>query len=185
MEGAVLPIDDAIARARGGELDAFGLIYEHYNRPIHSYVRRIIGNQAEADDITQETFLRAFQNLSRLRDDSRLDSWLFSIASNLCFDLLRRRKVISWLPLERKHEEQADGYDLHAAFAEGQLVQEALSKIPPKYAACLVLRTVEGFSCEEIGEILKISKGAVWTRLSRAREMFCEAYEELNRSQIK
>lgn len=185
MESAALPVDDAVARARGGELAAFGIIYERYSRPIHRYVRRIMGNQAEADDVTQETFLRAFQNLSRLRDDSRLDSWLFSIASNLCFDLLRRRKVISWLPLEQRHEERADGGDLLNSFVEGQLVQQALSRIPPKYAACLILRAVEGFSCDEIAEILKISKGAVWTRLSRAREMFCEAYEELNRSQIR
>lgn len=185
MDGLALSVGDAITRARGGETAAFGMIYERYSRPIHSYIRRVLGNQAEADDITQETFLRAFQNLSRLRDDSRLESWLYSIASNLCFDLIRRRKVIAWLPLQDNQEERADRSDLASCFVEGELVQLALSRIPPKYAVCLVLRTVEGFSCDEIAEILKISKGAVWTRLSRAREMFCQVYEEINRSQVK
>ncbi|MCL5264654.1 MAG: RNA polymerase sigma factor [Chloroflexi bacterium] len=184
MEGTALPLDDAIARARGGEVAAFGLIYERYSRPIHNYAQRILGHAAEADDITQETFLRAFQNVSKLRDDSRLESWLYSIASNLCFDLLRRRKLLSWLPLKQEHEEQAAKSDFMGLMAEGELVQKALSKMPPKYAACLVLRTVEGFSCEEIADILKISKGAVWTRLSRAREMFCKSYDELTRGNV-
>ncbi len=185
MDSAALTLDDAIARAKGGEAAAFGLIFERYHRPIHGYLRRVMGNQTEADDLTQETFLRAYQNLHKLRDDTRLESWLYSIASNLCFDLLRRRKIISWLPLQPKHEEQPEKVDLLSSFVEGQTVQQALSRLPAKYAACLVLRTVEGFSCEEIADILHISKGAVWTRLSRGREMFCQAYEELNRSQPK
>lgn len=182
MESTSLSFDEVVEKAKVGDASALTHIYERYGRAIRNYTLRLLGNAAEADDATQETFLRAFQKIGSLRDESRIESWLYSIASHYCLDTLRRRKVLSWLPLLNRHEDHHAPYsnDLAGVVAESELVRKTLSRMPPQQAACLVLRSVEGFSCEEIAEILGISRGAVWTRLSRARELFVGIYDELS-----
>jgi RNA polymerase sigma-70 factor, ECF subfamily len=181
MDSAVLE------QARAGDAAAFAVIYETYNLVIHNYAYRLLGNQEQADDITQETFIKAYQSIGGLRNEAGLQAWLYRIASNLSLDTLRRRKVVAWLPLR---EEQGDDTPLHgvsleltapnadfaADFAEADAVHAVLAQLPPQLAACLVLRSVEGFSCDEIAEILKIPRGTVWSRLARARELFVAAY---------
>jgi RNA polymerase sigma-70 factor (ECF subfamily) len=177
-----LSLAEVLVRAREGEAEAFALIYDRYSRFIHSYAYRLLGNQTQADDVTQDTFLRAWQRLGQLRDDSRLESWLYAIASNLCTDVLRRRRLISWLPLGPKHEALPDDCsELAGALAEHDLVRRVLRDLPPTYAVPLVLRHVEGFSCPEIAEILDISVDNVWQRLSRARELFVKTYSRLSK----
>src|SRR5579883_627183 len=78
------------------------LLYEKYKRPIHTYVYRLLGSQEDADDVTQEVFMRAFVSWQELYDHDNLSPWLYRIATNLCVDLLRRRKRISWWPLVRR-----------------------------------------------------------------------------------
>jgi len=177
-----VPLGEALERARQGEAAAFALIYDRYSRAIHNYAFRVLGNQAQADDVTQETFLRAWQRLGQLRDDGRLESWLYAIASHLCTDALRRRKLLSWLPLHPRHEDLPDpAPEVAGALAEHELVQRVLRELSPKFAMPLVLRHVEGFSCQEIAEVLGISVDNVWQRLSRAREMFAAAYGRLGK----
>src|SRR5271157_302558 len=79
----------------------FGMLYEKFKRPIHSYIYRLIGSQDDADDLTQEVFMRAYVAWNDLYDRDNLSPWLYRIATNLCVDLLRRRKRISWWPLMR------------------------------------------------------------------------------------
>ncbi|MCL4459282.1 MAG: RNA polymerase sigma factor [Chloroflexi bacterium] len=177
MEGEIVQVNEALGRARRGEATAFALIYERYGEAIHRYAYRLLGDQTQAEDIVQDTFLRAFQNISRLRDDSRLEPWLYAIASHACLDLLRRKRLFSWFLLKRGYGGSVDSESNQLSrMAEAELVRCTLAQMPPQYAACLILRSVEGFSVEEIAEILGTSKGAIWTRLSRAREMFVQIY---------
>lgn len=181
-DGMAVSLGEALERARQGEAAAFALIYDCYSRAIHSYAYRLLGNQAQADDVTQETFLRAWQRLGQLRDDDRLESWLYAIASHLCTDALRRRKLLSWLPLGPRHEDLPDpAPEVAGTIAEHELVQRVLRELPSKYAIPLVLRHVAGFSCQEIAGVLGISVDNVWQRLSRAREMFAAAYGRLGK----
>ncbi len=182
MDSAVLE------QARAGDAAAFAVIYETYNLAIHNYAYRLLGNQEQADDTTQETFIKAYQSIGSLRNEAGLQAWLYRIASNLCLDALRRRKVVAWLPLREEHSRDdtpphgvslelvAPHADFAADFAEADAVHAVLAQLPPPLAACLVLRSVEGFSCDEIAEILKIPRGTVWSRLARARELFVAAY---------
>lgn len=180
-----LPLAETLARARQGGNEAFALIYDSYSRSIHSYVYRLLGNDGLADEVTQETFLRAWQRLSQLRDNDRLESWLYTIASHLCADL-HRRKLSYWLPLHPKHDDLADPRpDLEVALAEHELVEHVLAQLDSKYAIPLVLRHVEGFSCPEIAEMLSISIENVWQRLSRGREMFASAYARSNKGKSR
>lgn len=170
-----------IERARSGDAEAFVLIYEQYSPQIHRYVYRLIGNLELADDITQETFLKAFQGIAKIANDSNVGAWLYRIASNACFDVLRRRKLITWMPIleENDKSEEFTEDDFSTSVIESQLVRRALAQMPPALAVCLVLRSVEGFSCEEIAEILKIPKGTVFSRLARARETFTQIYSQV------
>jgi RNA polymerase sigma-70 factor, ECF subfamily len=167
-----------IERARAGDEAAFVAIYEHFSPPIHRYVYRLLGSQELADEVTQETFLKAFQGIGSIAGDSNLGAWLYRIASNACFDILRRRKLITWMPILEESDKTAEfrAEDFSPQVIESHLVRRALVEMPPALAVCLVLRSVEGFSCEEIAEILKIPKGTVFSRLARAREAFIALY---------
>ena len=173
-----------IERARNGDDEAFVLIYKHFSAQIHRYVYRLVGNQELADDITQETFLKAFQSIRKISADSNISAWLYRIASNACFDVLRRRKLITWMPMleESDKTNEFTEEDFSHQVVESHVVRRALAQMPPALAVCLVLRSVEGFSCEEIAEILKIPKGTVFSRLARARESFLQTYSHIART---
>jgi len=171
-----------IERARNGDEEAFVLIYERFSPQIYRYVYRLVGNQELADDITQETFLKAFQGIRSIARDSNVSAWLYRIASNACFDILRRRKLITWMPILEESEKTGEftSDDFAPQVIESQIVRRTLREMPPALAVCLVLRSVEGFSCEEIAEILKIPKGTVFSRLARAREAFMQGYRDFS-----
>jgi len=167
-----------IQRAREGDESAFAAIYEYYSDAIHRYAYRLLGNQEQADDLTQETFIKAYQNIGQLGGEPNLSAWLYRIASNGCLDALRRRKRISWLPMLANGEKDDEfaQEDFAPQVAEAQAVRKVLVEMPPHLAMTLVLRTVEGFSCEEIAEIMNVPKGTVFSRLARAREQFARLY---------
>ncbi|HUS13675.1 MAG TPA: sigma-70 family RNA polymerase sigma factor [Chloroflexia bacterium] len=167
-----------IERARHGDEAAFAEIYEYYNAPIHRYAYRLLGNPEQADDLTQETFIRAYQSLDRLEDDPNLSAWLYRIASNACMDALRRRRRITWLPMREKAERdpQFTTEDFAPQVVEAEAVRRVLAEMPVALSMTLVLRSSEGFSCEEIAEIMNVPKGTVFSRLARAREQFTKRY---------
>ena len=140
-----------------------------------------MGNQELDDDITQETFLKAFQGIRKISVDSNISAWLYRIASNACFDALRRRKLITWMPMLDESDKSAEftAEDFSPQVIESQVVRRTLAQMPPALSVCLVLRSVEGFSCEEIAEILKIPKGTVFSRLARARDYFMQIYSRV------
>jgi RNA polymerase sigma-70 factor (ECF subfamily) len=171
---------------RRQEEDAFTCIYERHKAQIYNYLYRLSGSREMADDLTHDTFLSAYESLPKLRPDSNIAPWLYRIASNRFRDVLRRRRVISWLPWGDTPREEA-----HLACAgeaeslpEREAVQAALKSMKPEYAMCLVLRLAEGFSSEETARILGISPEAVRMRLSRARQMFKTAYSSADEASV-
>ncbi len=169
-----LTIDEVlVARARRGDAAAFAEIFERYQHRIVNYIYGLVHDRELANDLAQDSFLKAYKALPRMGDDLRLAPWLYRIAGNTAFSALRRRKLIRWLPLLNEGIEatSADG-----RVAEAEAVQRALARLPAKYAAPLLLHSHEGLSCQEIAAILGISTGAVKTRLFRAREAFRAAY---------
>lgn len=172
-------------------------LYEKYKRPIHTYVYRLLGSQEDADDVTQEVFIRAFVSWNELYDHQNLSPWLYRIATNLCVDALRRRKRISWWPLvrrapgqqfERTTEEDAaylppDSGGIPEVF-ERDHIRLALANMPEDYAIVLVLNAAQGLSYQDIATIVGISPNAAATRISRAKRMFAEQYQQLNDEQI-
>lgn len=174
--GAAPTIEESLViRAQRGDAAAFAEIFERYQHRIINYIYGLVHDRELANDLAQESFLKAYRALPRMGSDLRLAPWLYRIAGNTAFSALRRRKLIRWLPLLN------DGImtpDIDGEIAEAEAVHRALAKLPPKYAAPLLLHSHEGLSCNEIAEILDISPGAVKTRLFRAREAFRAAYNQ-------
>ena len=172
----------------------FGMLYEKYRRPIHSYIYRLLGSQDDADDVTQEVFMLAYVAWNDLYERENLSPWLYRIATNLCVDLLRRRKRISWWPLLRRNPagELLDGASEEEAsylpsdsggipeIAEREHIRLALANMPAEYAIVLVLSAAQGISYQEIAVIVGISPNAAATRISRAKRMFVEQYQRLS-----
>ena len=183
-----------IDRARQGDEAAFSAIYERYERAIYSLVYRLMGNPDDAFDITQDVFVKAYKALAKTSPDLNLSAWLHRIASNACMDVLRRRKIIRWLPwdpAEHANVTPATSQDeperrLMSQETRAQ-VQAVLNLMNERYRLCLVLREYQDLSCEEIAEIMGTSRQAVKSMLFRAREQFREIYEraEANQTNVK
>lgn len=170
------------------------LLYEKYKRPIHTYVYRLLGSQEDADDLTQEVFMRAFVSWEDLYDHNNLSPWLYRIATNLCVDLLRRRKRISWWPLTRRRtgdQQFESGMEEDASYLppdsggipevfEREQIRLALASMPEDYAIVLVLSAAQGLPYQDIATIVGISPNAAATRISRAKRMFAEQYGRLD-----
>ncbi len=174
-----------VSRAREGDTAAFEAIYSRYERRIYAFVYRLMGNAEDAYDLTQDTFVKAYMALPRISGDAdlNLSAWLHRIASNACMDVLRRRKLIRWLPWETfdtnpAMEPTADDDpvgDYNRAETSSE-VQVVLNKLTPKHRMALVLKEYQGMSCDEIGEVMGASRSAVKSLLFRAREEFRQAY---------
>jgi RNA polymerase sigma-70 factor (ECF subfamily) len=171
-------------RVEAREELSFDEIFETYQDRIYNCIYRLIGNSEEAYDLTQETFLRAYAGLPKIDGDLKVGPWLYRIATNLCMDQLRRRKLIRWEPWDNFaavfHPKQIarDNPERDAIRSESrEMVQQVLQDLPPKYRMCLVLREYQGLSCEEIGDIIGSSRSAVKSLLFRAREEFRRVYQ--------
>lgn len=188
--GSASLVDDA---------QALSLLYERYRRSIYSYTYHVLGNREDAADVTQEVFLRACIAWESLRDHEKLGVWLHHVATNMCVDLLRRRKRLSWWPLHRRgrdmtHTEEMsddDPFSLLPAdgggipeIAEREHIQRVLANMPQEYAIVLVLSTVQGLPYQEIATIVGLSSTATAVRLSRAKKMFVEQYQRLGQDGV-
>ena len=173
-------------------------LYEHYCRPIHSYVYRLLGSLEDADDVTQEVFVRACTSWPGLYERENLSSWLYRIATNLCVDMLRRKKRISWWPLHplyRNDDGSAEEVNPVLApfladsggipeIAERELIQQTLAQLPADYSVVLVLSAAQGIPYQEVATIVGISPNAAATRISRAKKMFAEQYQRLSKDGV-
>jgi RNA polymerase sigma-70 factor (ECF subfamily) len=172
--------DDLIRRARSGEDEALAELVESYQRPVYNLCYRMLGDPAEAEEAAQETFLRAYKNLSSFDLERPFVNWILSIGSNYCVDQIRRRKF-EWLDLSRLAERQASPMDIEHDLAEaeeGGAIRSLLTKLRPSDRAAIVLRYWHDMSINEIAETLGISVGAAKTRLHRARKRLATGLQE-------
>jgi RNA polymerase sigma-70 factor (ECF subfamily) len=176
------------------DTSALSALYERFRRPIHSYAYRLLGSQEDADDVTQEVFVRVFTSWDGLHDRDNLSAWLYRIATNLCVDLLRRRKRISWWSLtpHKRNDEHVHGVLHDESFllpsdnggipevAERDHIRLAMAEMPEEYAVALILNVAQGVPYQEVAMIVGISPNAAATRISRAKKMFAEYYERVS-----
>lgn len=172
-----------VERAQAGEAAAFDQLVDLYKDRIYSFVARMVGDPAEAEDIAQEAFVKAYRNLRSFRGASTFQTWLYRIASNLTIDASRRRRrrdnTFSLdAPLDGEEGEVArelqdtsdpgPAHDLEVAELRRQ-VHRAIQQLSPKLRTVVVLYELQGLSYEEIAEILRCPLGTIKSRLFNAR----------------
>ena len=172
-----------VEQARRGDKSAFGRLAQAYQRPVFNLTYRMLGNQQEAEDAAQETFLRAYASLRQYNDDHKFSTWLFSIANHHCIDRLRRRRATYVSIDDNPVLENLDGETgLPEASALSQEhrreVQRLLDQLEPDYKMPLVLRYWEDYSYEEIATALDLTVAAVKSRLFRGRQQIAKLYSE-------
>ena len=176
----------AIARVRAGDGEGFRTLVDRHSRSVFRLAYRMTGNEHDAEDVVQETFLRAYKHLNRYESRSSFGTWLYRIAANYCLDLLRVRK--RYQDPRGPAEDEADAMLALPANEPAQdrmvfsaQVQEkissALAQLSEQERAAFVLRHYEGFSIEEISGVLKIGDSAAKHSIFRAVQKLRKALE--------
>ena len=177
LESNTYPQDASlIAEAKQGDLSAFNLLVQRYERQVYYVAFRMLGDSPMAEDVAQETFLRAYRGLSKFRGGN-LKAWLLRIASYACNDIIRSRRGKQDVSLETIIEESGDTWaspdpspEEEALRGElGREIQRGLLTLPQDQRMVLVLVDVEGMSYGEAAASVGISPGTLRSRLSRAR----------------
>ncbi len=168
---------ELVGRVKKGEVSAFAILVEKYEREIFEYSYFLIGDREEALDMTQETFLKAYTNIKTLRREEDFKFWLRRIARNLCFKRIKKMRREKEL-MEKQREEtlSLDSYVIKKEREER--VKRALNKLPEKMREIIILRDIEGLSYKEIKEILNIPMSLVKVRIFRARNLLKRILEE-------
>ncbi len=180
---------ELIQRAQAGDFDAFESLVVGYQRRVYGLARRIVGQEADADEVVQLTFLSVIEHLREFRGEAKFSTWLLRIATNHALVLLRKRARHRTVPLGEEDRSANHGDTPRPEFiAQWQetpesiasrhetheILDEALGHLDEKYRVVFVLRDIEGFSVNETAQMLDISVSNVKVRLLRARLMLRE-----------
>lgn len=172
-----------IAQILAGEVQLFHELIRPHERRVYIMALSFVHNEADAEDVAQEAFLKAFRNLAAFRGEARFGTWLISITLNEARSRIRRGKIAPTESLDTSPEETGhvspallrDWSEIPSEALERQevrlLLQQAVASLPTIYREVLILRDVEEFNTGEVAEVLKISISSVKVRLHRARLM--------------
>lgn len=175
MSGESLLIEEA----KAGSFDAFAELIFLYEKKIYNYCLRMTNCREDAEDLTQEVFVRVYRNLKGFQGNSRLSTWIFRIAHNICIDHFRKSKFTMVSLNQTKNYE--DQREMELPSEDPTPEQEALRKeqqefllksienLRPEYKTVIILRDIQHHSYEEIAEILDVPLGTVKSHISRAR----------------
>lgn len=202
---------ETVARAQMGDHAAFEVIFLSYWNPIYNFVYGMMGNPQDAADLTQETFMKAYQGITKTSHDLRVMAWIYRIATNNCLDVLRHRKLIKWQSLYTQPAPLSDphhfmnyipsrsnnepfqivssyrAYNPEAAFFDQENyeeIQAILDRLHPKYRMGLILQWYHDLSYDEIAEVLNTTMGTVKSMLFRAKEEFRQVYARTERKPL-
>ena len=164
----------------------FEALFHAHQRAITGYLCNLLGDAERGQELTQETFLRAYRALARGTKVEHPRAWLYRIATNAAQDHFRRARLVHWLPLLDSDRDPVLHFsDPSEAVADRLAVQAALARLAPDYRVPLLLHLSEGLSTAEIAEVLGLSRAAVKVRMYRAREQFRLAFREINGLEIE
>jgi RNA polymerase sigma-70 factor (ECF subfamily) len=174
------PLSDEILieKFQNGDNYAFDQLVRRYKDPLLNFVFRFVGDLIEAEDIVQDTFFRVYKNKHYYKNVAKFSTWIYTIAGNLAKTELRRRKRRKIFSIHRdtKDEKEWDLPDIETnperevnTLVTEKIIQNAINSLPGKFREVVVLRDIEGFSYEEISDIIKVPLGTVKSRVNRAR----------------
>ncbi len=185
---------EAIRRAQQGDAEAFERIYRLHNRRVYALCLRMVGNTAEAEDLTQEAFLQLFRKIGTFRGESAFSTWLHRLAVNVVLMRLRK-KTLAQTSLEEVTEPDEDvggprkdigGPDLRLSGSVDRVnLERAVEQLPPGYRSVFVLHDVQGYEHNEIATIMNCSIGNSKSQLHKARMRLRELLQEFARDRAR
>jgi RNA polymerase sigma-70 factor (ECF subfamily) len=186
------PVRKLVARSQQNDLQAFEDLIKRYQDRVFTLCRQLTGNHADAQDLSQEVFVKAYLNLSSFRFEADFGTWLHRIAVNQWLNFKRKKGVFASVSLdepiqtgdgEMMREVASDALTPEEACEKEEtrrLVHQAMQKISPEHKMVLVLREFNELSYEDLSSVLDCSLGTVKSRLNRARQALKEEIEKMN-----
>jgi RNA polymerase sigma-70 factor, ECF subfamily len=194
VELATASDQEVVLEAREGRQAAYRELVRRYERPIFSLIYRMVRNREQAEDLSQETFVKALNAIESYRPEYKFSSWIFKIANNVAIDHLRRRELdtlsldgsphaltpeaVQATALQLGDRQETALEELEAKELGGE-IERAIAGLRPEYRSCILLRHVEGRPYEEIATMLDLPLGTVKTYIHRARGELREALAHL------
>src|SRR4030042_1740590 len=183
---------DLISSFKRGDKSAFEEIVLRYQNRIYNLCIYMLGNIHEAEDVAQDTFIKAYQNLNKFKPDSSLHTWLYRIAVNTCIDYKRKPFFESLFKSSKEGDEFVADHPSYSPSPErlyeseqiGKAIHLALGRLSEKLRTVIVLKEIEGLSYGEIAEVLGVSIGTVKSRISRAREELKELLKKFREQKL-
>jgi RNA polymerase sigma-70 factor (ECF subfamily) len=181
---ASLSDQEVVLQAREGLEAAYRELIRRYERPIFSLIYRMVRDRALAEDLSQETFIKALNAIDSYRPEYKFSSWIFKIANNAAIDQIRRRELDTLSLDGSPHATTPDEIEATAlqvsarglspleALESSELggqIEQAIGRLRPEYRSCILLRHVEGLAYEELAELMNLPLGTVKTYIHRAR----------------
>jgi RNA polymerase sigma-70 factor, ECF subfamily len=169
---------DLIAKARRGHVDAYNVLVSRWEKRVFNYLLRLVGHREDALDLSQDVFLKAYQNLKKLEDPAKFPGWLFRIAHNEAYSLLRKNRPEGELVVEPKTGSESSGrmFPIELSLA----VQSALSRLSDDQREAVLLKVYQGFKFEEMAEILSCPVSTVKSRLYTALDLLKQTLAPVN-----
>lgn len=168
-----------IEHLKNGDEFIYKYVYDQYVRMVFNVCLKMSGSKEEAEDAAQEVFIKVFNSINSFRADSKLSTWIYRVAVNICINRQRRKKIINFLSLDFWVEEKVEfgidsdsktpGEKLEKSETQ-KIVQTAINTLPAKQKTALILSRYEEKTYKEIAEIMKVSLSAVESLLFRAKE---------------
>jgi len=178
---AVTQLDEytVIKRAQKGDKGAFETLVRTHERRVYNVALQMLGNAQDAEDCTQDTFIKVYRYLPEYAARAKFSTWLYRVTINACTDFIRKRNRPNVVSIDQL---QTDGYEWPAVALEqpDQVLLNAelrdqirlcLAQLPEEYRSAVVLRDVQGLAYEEIAQVLRCSLGTVKSRINRGRHM--------------
>ncbi|MDR1156326.1 MAG: sigma-70 family RNA polymerase sigma factor [Bacteroidales bacterium] len=172
-----------VRRVKAGDIQSFTMIVSKYGKMVYTVVHKIVENREDAEDITQEIFIKVFKSLERFREESEFSTWLYRIAYNTAISELRKRKLFyiaaedSLLIDNSSFTDEKDGQETEIKL---QYLEEAMKKLPPDELFLLTLHYMDGQSIESISKISSLSVSNVKVKLHRIRRKLAVEIDRLS-----
>jgi RNA polymerase sigma-70 factor (ECF subfamily) len=181
---------DLVIRVKEGDSKAYDELVTLYKSAVYGVIYKMVNNKQEAEDLTQEAFIKAYNSIQSFNADYAFSTWLFKIATNNCIDFFRKRKLKTYSmdrTIKYKEDEIQQEYADPQPDAEGEIIADeksrkinkAIDELPEKYRIAIVLRHRDEKSYEEIAKELSLPLGTVKARIFRAREMLKKSLKDL------
>lgn len=183
-----------IEKAKNGDVESFELLINVYQKKAFNIAYRMLGNLEDANDVTQEALVKVYRSIHNFKGNSSFSTWLYSIVNNACIDFIRKNRKVNLLYIDKEYGETNYKIEIgdeintpESLFEKNeikQMVHDAINQLNYEQRNIIILRDIQGFSYQKIGEMLHISLGTVKSRISRARsnlkEIIANDYKEIS-----